>query len=112
MLLSEISAAYAAKTGTSWGFTVKSKETGNLLKVLAVSPKGSFLVEKLTGKQNVGKESLISNTDKYVLVDDALSKKMARIGEIKTALQILGESAQEIDNKMATLESELEGLEG
>ena len=112
MLLSEISAAYAAKTGTSMGFTVKSKETGNLLKVIAKSPKGAFLVEKLTGKTNVGKESLVENTDRYVLVDDAAAKKAARIGEIKAKLQALAGQSLAIEGEMTSLEDELEGLEG
>jgi hypothetical protein len=111
MKLSAIAEKVLGVTGQNVGFTVKSSVTGNLLKVIAKTPNGNFLVTKLSGK-NAGKESLIEDTDRYELVDDAATKKAKRIEVIKAELKALGAQSNEIDGKMQVLEDELEGLEG
>lgn len=110
MKLSAIAVTHTEKTGKELGFTVKSQESGNLLKVIAKSPGGRFLMVKLTGK-NIGKEVLVEDTERYSLVDDVKSKKAVRVAEIKAKLAELGPKATAIENEMSTLEEELETLE-
>lgn len=113
MKLSGIVAEVAAKSGKDpfvKGFTVKSSETGNLLKVIAKSPGGRFLMTKLTGK-NVGKEVLVEDSERYTLVSDASGKKAGRIAEIKAQLGTLSTQAASIEKQTSELEDELETLE-
>lgn len=107
MKLSAIAEKVASKATDKTAFpefVVKSKETGNLLKVIAKSPKGNFLVTKMSGK-NVGKEILVEDSERYVLANDG------RIKEIKELLSKYGTEAEALESKMAVLEDELEALE-
>ncbi len=106
MKLSAISDKIVAEGGEKLGFMVKSSVTGNLLQVIAKTPNGNFLVKKLSGK-NAGKESLVEDSDRYVMEDD----NAKRIEAIKAELKALGLEAEALDVKMGTLEDELEGLE-
>lgn len=110
MRLSAISQKIVAAGGKELGFVVKSSVTGNSLQVIAKTPNGNFLVKKLSGK-NAGKESLVEDSDRYVMEDDTLTKNAKRIETIKAELKTLAEQAEALDVKMGTLEDELEGLE-
>lgn len=84
------------------GFTVKSRETGNVLKVVAKSPAGRFLVVKMSGT-NIGKEVLVDDTDRYELVDTV---KTARIAELKTEIRQLSDKLQDLEYELEELEEE------
>lgn len=107
MLLSEISSQYQGMTGEPLGFTIKSKETGLVMKVIGKTPGGKFIVVKLTGK-SPGSESLVEDSTRYELVND---KKMSRKWEIQKELEKLNGEFSEIESKINSLESELEELE-
>lgn len=110
MKLSGIAAKFAETSGKDLGFTVKSKETGLLLKVIGKTPGGGYIVVKMSGK-NAGKESLIEDTERYVMAEDSVSKKAKRMESIKAELKVLGAKELEITNQVDALEVELEALE-
>lgn len=110
MKLSAIDTQVKTKTGQSFGFTVKSKETGAELKVITKTPSGKYLVVALTGKRKGG-EFLVDDTERYVLVDDATSKTAKRITEIKAELKRMNGETQLLEEQMTELEAELEELE-
>jgi len=110
MILSELMAKYKAETGKDFGFMVQSKATGNQFEVVGQSPTGRFLMIKKSGN-GAGKDVLVDDTDRYLLVDGKAAKRKARIAEIRAALGGIENKRVALEDEALALEHELESLE-